>query len=577
MTTSDIGLSTADGASNNKKAHRVLNISDKLKICGPHQLQRCVEKGLGTSGTKEKSTNPKLRSLIGRASKMSASFHTSVITRKRLEESQLADGIPASQVKTTMQQHAIRWGGFLRMFKRDRVLEKHIKRSLTGSESGLCEEDLVSYDLASDTAAQAIEEVIPGSDSEDDNAAESDESDLDLIEEAEAQGKSFPLQHRCISSAEWRQAAFVESLLSLPYEVSQALQGHEGVGLDKEYVLAHTLYENLNQSEMEVVKGSGVNETWDLVPIRLLPKEVQQARNLIRDEVKARFMRPDRHTLLAIKMNPSLDTTATGTLLNGKVALIELMDNEYDRCLIAREKQWRARLEEPVGIEKEGGDSSVLTGAAGAAEPTDSTTASGAGDKSPSTESAVQEPIAKRRRKSLWELTAQVQVATHTRGTSETVIPSALQQEKELYISLARDPELLVKFKNTKTREFDLLGFWEKNKSVLPIHNLVFRGDVGPKKAASANVEFVFSAAGSLLADYHANRLSHGVMEQYMVVGGNWKFPWLRPTMRAIQEAYKKMFGFCDTKDRELPDLESELEGTDGAGDSTEPPVIALE
>ncbi|KAK3234306.1 hypothetical protein CYMTET_55430 [Cymbomonas tetramitiformis] len=444
-----------------------------------------------------------------------------------------------------MQQHAIRWGGFLRMFKRDRVLEKHIKRSLTGSESGLCEEDLVSYDLASDTAAQAIEEVIPGSDSEDDNAAESDESDLDLIEEAEAQGKSFPLQHRCISSAEWRQAAFVESLLSLPYEVSQALQGHEGVGLDKEYVLAHTLYENLNQSEMEVVKGSGVNETWDLVPIRLLPKEVQQARNLIRDEVKARFMRPDRHTLLAIKMNPSLDTTATGTLLNGKVALIELMDNEYDRCLIAREKQWRARLEEPVGIEKEGGDSSVLTGAAGAAEPTDSTTASGASGHA------------------------------HARDFRDSNPKCFTTRER--YISLARDPELLVKFKNTKTREFDLLGFWEKNKSVLPIHNLVFRGDVGPKKAASANVEFVFSAAGSLLADYHANRLSHGVMEQYMVVGGNWKFPWLRPTMRAIQEAYKKMFGFCDSKDRELPDLESELEGTDGAGDSTEPPVIALE
>ena len=104
METSDISLSTADGASNNKKAHKVLGISDRLKICGPHQLQRCVEKGLGTGGKKEKSSNPKIRAVIKRASAQSSAFHSSVITSKRLEEAQAGAGIAKSQVKTTLQQ-----------------------------------------------------------------------------------------------------------------------------------------------------------------------------------------------------------------------------------------------------------------------------------------------------------------------------------------------------------------------------------------------------------------------------------------------------------------------------------------
>jgi len=287
--------------------------------------------------------------------------------------------------------------------------------------------------------------------------------------------------------------------------------------------------------------------------------------------VKTRFMKPDRHTLLSLKMNPSLDTSVTGALLTDKAALIELMENEYDRCLIAREKQLRAGAhQEDCVTEGEEKETSTLP-----AEPSSDTVEPCAAAE---TDQFALEPVSKRRRKTLNELTQQVQVAPPPRPPTAAVVPCALQQEKTLYQSLAQDPELLSKFKNPKTCEFDLIRFWDVNKSVLPIHNLVFRGDVGPKKAASANVEFVFSAAGSLLADYHANNLSPTVLQQYMVVGGNWKFPWLRPTLDCITKAYKQAFKFSDAEDRKLPESEGECDTTaDTAEVSTEPPVIAVE
>ena len=78
-----IALATLDGASNNKKAYKILRVP--MKVCAPHDLQRSVDTGLGTAG--KKSTNPDLKRLLDRNGKMVNSYHKSTVLQKALEDS----------------------------------------------------------------------------------------------------------------------------------------------------------------------------------------------------------------------------------------------------------------------------------------------------------------------------------------------------------------------------------------------------------------------------------------------------------------------------------------------------------
>ena len=45
------------------------------------------------------------------------------------------------------------------------------------------------------------------------------------------------------------------------------------------------------------------------------------------------------------------------------------------------------------------------------------------------------------------------------------------------------------------SKNFNLKLFWADEKKALPLHYRVYMAEVGPKKAAAANVETVFSGA----------------------------------------------------------------------------------
>jgi len=46
-------------------------------------------------------------------------------------------------------------------------------------------------------------------------------------------------------------------------------------------------------------------------------------------EISRRLLKPSRHTLLAMCLNPSIDTTDDGELMKDKPGLQELMKAEY--------------------------------------------------------------------------------------------------------------------------------------------------------------------------------------------------------------------------------------------------------
>ncbi|KAK3281813.1 hypothetical protein CYMTET_10409 [Cymbomonas tetramitiformis] len=270
----NISLVTADGASNNKKAFKILK--KRMEVCGPHQLHRSVEHGLGNAGA---SKNAGLQAHIKRNGSMSRSFHQSVLHSEPLEGSQRIGYVSAD--KETV-------------------------------------EDAVDPDPCSD---------------EKEGGEESEDSDVEQIEANHREGKDYPLQHRCLSAPEWSKNNQVESCLAPIHDVSVDLQAHTGAGLDMEFSLASALHQNLTAQSADVVSGADEDETWTIVHADTLPSDLKQFRKVVAEQVSERMLTLDEDTLLALKMNPSLDTSSDGVIFKEKQGSFEMMEAVYNRQL----------------------------------------------------------------------------------------------------------------------------------------------------------------------------------------------------------------------------------------------------
>ncbi|KAK3243152.1 hypothetical protein CYMTET_47185 [Cymbomonas tetramitiformis] len=94
------------------------------------------------------------------------------------------------------------------------------------------------------------------------------------------------------------------------------------------------------------------------------------------------------------------------------------------------------------------------------------------------------------------------------------------------------------KYPDAITKEFLQMDFYKDFEAQIPIHAAVFFADCVSKKCASANVEQLFSGAGSLLADLHVGSLGAEMIEKYMFIRSNWQFAFMRPTTDEIMKAY---------------------------------------
>ncbi|KAK3262274.1 hypothetical protein CYMTET_28859 [Cymbomonas tetramitiformis] len=213
--------------------------------------------------------------------------------------------------------------------------EGDIKEALTGSTNGLCDEEPVHVEPVA-----AVDEVAAatGDDSDDGNSDEDSESDAEQVEANEREGKEFPLQHRCLGASDWKRSRQLESCLVTPFECSQAMQGHQAVGLDKEYVLSCATHQTLTADKVEIVSGIDANERWDEVHAGSLPADIQQFRRTSAEQIENRLLNLDDDTLLALKMNPAIDTSENGPLFTNKSGSLELMEAVYNRQLRVRGK-----------------------------------------------------------------------------------------------------------------------------------------------------------------------------------------------------------------------------------------------
>lgn len=152
------------------------------------------------------------------------------------------------------------------------------------------------------------------------------------MEANEAAGKTFPHAGRCIAPSMWRNNLYLESVLVAPYDANVAMQRHVGMGLAEVYLLMWNLHLLLTATVLQVVRGVGESESWDDEHVDDLPSMFKLQMELMANELHTRFLRsPSKHTLLALKMSPTVDTNANGTLFANKSAQRDLMEGAYNK------------------------------------------------------------------------------------------------------------------------------------------------------------------------------------------------------------------------------------------------------
>ena len=329
-----VSLATEDGASNNKAANRILGL-DQM-VCTPHDIARCVLIASGEAGSVSK--NLMLKEFIARSSKQSSSFHRSVIASKALSDAQLEENplLKEHQTLRTKTKNVTRWLGLFEMCNRNRRIGKEIRIALTGDAEGDCAE--AAAPVPARRAARADKE------SDDDSSDDGGDSGDDLEEAGRAASKAFPLAHRCMPLTDFRTSDIFESLLDRPREVTTVCQDTaegfgEGIDLGLNHLMIEGARNEATAERVELVSGRDTEaspEVWKEHNASGLPPMFKTFRKELASQLTTRFCldtTPSKHVLLALKMNPSIDTGPDSKQMAGKTAKFEMTEAEYTRAL----------------------------------------------------------------------------------------------------------------------------------------------------------------------------------------------------------------------------------------------------
>ncbi len=549
---SDISLATEDGASNNKKSAKLLG--QPFKVCFPHDLQRAVLFSTGMTG--KPCQNTQLRDAISAMSRMAAAPHRSVQVTSALNQSQMDAGAKKSRVLTTASMNATRWQGLYRMVNKNRRLQKHLSVALTGSDGGaaaMTEEpaELTTYNAAITAAAAA-----PADDDDDEDEDEVLQSDDDEQLQANvAANKSFPLAHRLLDDEGFKNNNLLESVLTHPNEVSVLVQKHEGMGLSLGFQMAGVLKEASKSQRIHIVSGTTKDGDWKEVHVSSLPTMFKEQRRIFAAEIEKRFKvdgTPDKHTLLALCMDPSVDTSDDQGIFATRHAAQELMMGEYRRRLLRR-----ATLLRSAATAAAGSSTSPVLPAAMTPDPivpakraappdTGSTTKKGPGSVLSLIGSSAMRG-------------SKATVLTEPDASLLDVVKVEEAKFASICASVRSDPSAYM-----NQSLFDQASFWAQQKGVIPVHYALWLAEVGCVKLASANVESVFSGAGRI--SNKSKTLDPTILSNYAFNHYNYKYDWLRPTIEEIIQAYKKLYG---TKARDS-DAESDDDASGGEEERVE-------
>eukprot|EP00966_Prymnesium_polylepis_P289937 6697210-Prymnesium_polylepis.2 len=483
---------------------------------------------------------------------MAAAPHRSVKVTSAIAEAQIAGGTPKSRILSTCSMNATRWQGLYRMVNKNRRLQNALSMALTGSEAGdFEEEEEPAAGGARDGGASGVDATVDaeaeedndGDDEEDDEEFDEDDDDEARVQANLAANKEYPLAHRLLNEEGFKHNALLESMLVAPNEVSCIVQRHEGMGLSMGYQLAGVLKQGATSQRVQVVYGTTKEGEWKDVNAAALPVMFKKQREIFARQLEMRFKvsgTPDKHTLLALMMDPSVDTTEEEGIFCARPAAQTLMVGEYRRRLLRRLQLMRAATAADIAGPAA---ASAGSGPLPPAKRTAPIATPAAAKKGPGTvlsligsKSAGKAPVS----------------STTSTGDMLDVIKLEEAKYASMCIAVLKDPSTYF-----SDNLFDQALFWAQQKTALPVHYALWLGEVGCAKVASANVETVFSGAGRISAK--SRTLDAELLSAYAFLHYNYKYDWLRPTLDEIVAAYKKLYG----KESRESDGESEDSSAD--------------
>lgn len=513
-----IGLATEDGASNNVTANRILG--QEMKVCLPHNVARCVLYSVGEAG--KPSQNVPLKNFIARASKQSAAFNRSVVANVSLQQAQLDEDpdLKPHQTLTTKTKNITRWLGLWDMANRNRRIGPEIRIALTGDKNGNC------LEAPAPNAARPMRE---GNSTSDESDASSDSDGEDQEEGNRAANKKYPLAHRCLSLPDFGSNEILESVLDRPREVTLLSQDGDGTqgatgGLDlgEGFVLLQEMRAEATADRVEIISGRRDEETWTETNAASLPAMFQTQRKIFAEQLTTRFhldSTPDRHTLLALKMHPAINTAPDGPQLAGKQAKGEIMDGEYKRAL---RRQALLRLRPAV-----------------TSPPVNPATTIPVAATATATATGMPAAPAVKKRKGLMGCAVSAQrpaPATEAQSPVDIAVKAEIEQfditSKRILDNGLDDPYY------GGTERFNLTSFWADHKAALPFHYGVYVAEVGCKMLAAANVETVFSGAGKYTEE--AKSAGPQTLQRKVKLHYGWRYEFIRPSVKEVVKRYNE-------------------------------------
>ena len=281
----------------------------------------------------------------------------------------------------------------------------------------------------------------------------------------------------------------------------------EGMDLGVAYLLVNGMRDEAVAQKVELVSGRKESQSWKEVSGDSLPPIFRTFREVLAKQLTKRFeldTTPNKHVLLALKINPSVNTNPDSPQLKGKAAKAELMQAEYTRAL--RRQAIFLKQRSSADAATIAAAAAARAAAATAAAPTPAPVAAAAPTPAPAAAptpapvaaaAAAPEaaPAVKRQRTGLLgAVMAQQQTAQPEGDDTSSEIDKAVQSEINNFDMIST--RILAEGLSNKyfggSQLFNLHEFWADHKKSLPLHFGAYVAEVGCKKAAAANVESVF-------------------------------------------------------------------------------------
>eukprot|EP00966_Prymnesium_polylepis_P086278 1997305-Prymnesium_polylepis.2 len=261
-------------------------------------------------------------------------------------------------------------------------------------------------------------------------------------------------------------------------------------------------------------------------------------------------------------MNPLVDTGAESALFKNKSSVYELMHGEYMRTLKLRSISSVAEGTPPP----QAGQGLAITAPVPAAAAGSATVLVPAPGRAASDELPTQP---KKKPKMALSVLGGLAKFKLTAAANTTAVDDAIAAEIAKFESIKVALSAAPNKKYISSGIFQPVAFWNDHMKVLPIHAKVYRGDTGPMKGASANVESIFSGVKRLLGEFAAT-MSPEILEMYVFIHYNMQYDFMRPTVDEIVEAYKKIYGSEPMPEDVVSDEEGDDEESESESDEEE-------